>query len=87
MERKKILIIEDNPMNMQLAADLLELGGYAVLKAETAEAGIHLAETQSPDLILMDISLPGMNGLEAAAVLKKKTGTDKIPIVALRPMP
>ena len=78
-----MLIIEDNPMNMKLSTDLLQIAGYDVLQAETAETGIQAAREKKPALILMDISLPGMDGLEATAVLKKDAATRKIPIVAL----
>ena len=83
MAGQKILIVEDNPMNMELAADLLEASGYIVIQAGAAEEGIELARAESPDLILMDISLPGMDGLEATAVLKKESATKDINVVAL----
>lgn len=83
MAGQKILIVEDNPMNMELATDLLEASGYVVIQAGTAEEGIGLARAESPDLILMDISLPGMDGLEAAGVLKQDPATKGINVVAL----
>ena len=83
MANKKILIIEDNPMNMELATDLLETSGYFVLQAGAAEEGIELARAESPDLILMDISLPDMDGLEATGVLKQDPATANINVVAL----
>ena len=70
-------------MNLELATDLLEVAGYVVIQAETAEEGIKLAKTELPDLILMDIGLPGMDGLTATGVLKQEPMTKKIPIVAL----
>ena len=70
-------------MNMELAADLLETANYTVLRAGEAETGIELARTKGPDLILMDISLPGMDGLAATQKLKSDTATRSIPIVAL----
>jgi CheY-like chemotaxis protein len=78
----RILVIEDNPANMQLATDLLEAVGYVVLQASTAEAGLDLARREAPDLILMDIGLPGMDGLEATAILKGDPATAGIPVVA-----
>jgi len=83
MAGEKVLVIEDNPMNMQLAVDLLEVAGYITFQAETAEKGIELAKTESPDLILMDISLPGMDGLTATGILKQNPDIKDVPIVAL----
>jgi CheY-like chemotaxis protein len=79
----KILVVEDNPMNMELAVDLLEVAGYEVLQATNAMDGISVATTQHPDLILMDLGLPGMNGLEATKILKADPVTIGIPILAL----
>lgn len=83
MAGQKILIVEDNPMNMDLATYLLEGSGYVVIQAGMAEEGIELARAELPDLILMDISLPGMDGLEAAGVLKQDPTTKDIPVIAL----
>ena len=83
MAGEKILIVEDNPMNMELAKDLLEVAGYFVLQAETAEKGIELVKAESPDIILMDIGLPGVGGLTAAGILKRDQLTKDIPIIAL----
>ena len=78
---KRILIIEDNVANMELAADLLEIAGFDVLQAPTAEIGLDLARSQAPDLIVMDIGLPGMDGLEATRILKGDPTTQHIPIL------
>jgi two-component system cell cycle response regulator DivK len=83
MAGEMILIIEDNPLNLELAQDLLELAGYRVLSAPLAEMGIEIAMSEIPDLILMDIRLPGMNGLEAIRLLKQDNLTKRIPVVAL----
>lgn len=83
MANKKILVVEDNPVNMELVTDLLELAGFSYAMAMTAEEGIHLAESEHPTLILMDIQLPGMDGLEATRQLKSNPTTQQIPIVAL----
>ncbi len=83
MAGEKILIIEDNAMNLELATDLLETAGYVVIQAETAEKGIKLARVEFPDLILMDVGLPGMDGLEATALLKQDSATKEIPVVSL----
>jgi two-component system cell cycle response regulator DivK len=78
-----VLVVEDNPANMTLATFLLKSAGYAVLSATDAEAGLALARTEQPDLVLMDIQLPGMDGLEACAILKKSEATRDIPVIAL----
>ena len=83
MACKKILIVEDNRMNLELATDLLEVAGYVIIQAETAEEGIKLARAESPDLILMDISLPNMDGLEATGILKQDPTTKDITVIAL----
>ena len=82
----RILIIEDNPANMKLASLLLEKAGHAVLRAVDAEAGLALSRSNQPDLILMDIQLPGMDGLAATVLLKQDPATAAIPIIALTAM-
>jgi two-component system cell cycle response regulator DivK len=79
----RILIVEDNPANMKLAALLLEGEGYQTLQAEDAEAGLRLAREEAPDLILMDVHLPGMDGLAATRLLKNDPRTRGIRVVAL----
>jgi CheY-like chemotaxis protein len=69
--RKKVLVIEDNALNMKLVRVLLGLGDYQVLEARDAEKGLALAREHRPDLILMDVQLPGMDGLSATRVLKE----------------
>ena len=78
----RVLIVEDNPANMTLAAFLLNSAGHEVLDARDAEAGLTLAREKQPDLILMDIQLPGMDGLAATALLKKDDATRAIPVIA-----
>lgn len=78
-----ILVVEDNPANMKLAVFLLQTAGHSVLSATDAEAGLTLARVERPDLILMDIQLPGMDGLEAIARLKRDDATRAIPVIAL----
>ena len=78
-----VLVVEDNPTNMTLAMFLLQSVGHTVLSATDAEAGLTLARAEGPDLILMDIQLPGMDGLEATALLKADEATAAIPVIAL----
>ncbi|HEV7596113.1 MAG TPA: response regulator [Gemmatimonadaceae bacterium] len=79
----KVLIIEDNAANMTLATFLLQSAGHSVLSATDAETGLTLARAEQPDLVLMDIQLPGMDGLEATGLLKGDAATRDIPVVAL----
>jgi len=81
-----VLVIEDNPANMKLASLLLRNVGHTVLCAVDAESGLTLARAEQPDLILMDIQLPGMDGLAATALLKKDPLTAAIPVIALTAM-
>jgi putative two-component system response regulator len=83
MASEQILVVEDNPTNMRLTRDILEGLGYSVLAAENAYLGIALAKGKNPALILMDLSLPGLDGLAATALLKQDAGTRHIPVVAL----
>src|ERR1700682_5721140 len=79
----RVLVVEDNATNMTLAVFLLQSAGHAVLSATNAEAGLTLARDEQPNLILMDIQLPGMDGLEATALLKRDDATRAIPVIAL----
>lgn len=79
----KVLVVEDNAANMTLATFLLQSTGHTVISATDAEAGLTLARVEQPDLILMDIQLPGMDGLEATAQLKRDEATRAIPVIAL----
>jgi two-component system cell cycle response regulator DivK len=78
-----VLVVEDNTANMTLAVFLLRSAGHTVLSATNAEAGLTLARDQHPNLILMDIQLPGMDGLEATMLLKQDDKTGTIPVIAL----
>jgi len=82
MANELILIVEDNDKNMKLARDILQVKGYRTIEAESAEAGLPLAATQKPDLVLMDIQLPGMNGIEALKKLRAVPETSRIPVLA-----
>jgi two-component system cell cycle response regulator DivK len=79
----RVLIVEDNADNMLLAVFLLQDAGHEVLCAIDAEAGLTFAREEHPDLILMDIQLPGIDGLEAIALLKRDDATRGIPVIAL----
>ena len=79
----KVLIVEDNAANMTLATFLLHSAGHTVLSATDAEAGLMLARDEQPNLILIDIQLPGMDGLEATALLRRDDATRAIPVIAL----
>jgi len=78
-----ILVIEDNPSNLELVVTLLEVAGFEVVQAATAEIGIDLAKENPPDLILLDLRLPGMDGLTATRILLQRGKTKDIPIIAL----
>ena len=83
MKNKTILVVEDNEMNMKLMREVLRLGKYAVLEAWDAETGIELARKHSPDLILMDLQLPGLDGLSATRILKADPLLKHIPVYAV----
>lgn len=79
----KLLIVEDTPANMRLVVCVLESAGHTTLQATLASDGIALAQREQPDLILMDVQLPGMSGLEAVGILKADPATRDIPVLAL----
>jgi two-component system, cell cycle response regulator DivK len=83
MANELILIIEDNERNRKLIRDLLQVKGYHTIESETAEDGLKLADEKTPALILMDIQLPGMDGITAMKQLKAAAKTKSIPIVAI----
>ena len=78
-----VLVVEDNALNLKLVRDVLGHAGYRVLEAGNAERGIELARAERPDLILMDIQLPGIDGVEALRRLRADDVTTSIPVVAL----
>lgn len=83
MAGELILIVEDNEKNRKLVRDVLQFKGYRTLDAETAEIGLSLAREAHPALILMDIQLPGMNGIDALAHLRADAATRHIPVIAV----
>ena len=78
-----ILIVEDNEKNMKLVRDVLQVKGYETMEAGTAEDGLAMAAARKPDLVLMDIQLPGMNGIDALRELRAKPATAGIPVIAV----
>jgi len=83
MAGELVLIIEDNEKNRKLVRDVLNVKGYKTIESETAEEGIKLAIEKSPGLILMDIQLPGMDGITALKHLKAEPETKSIPVIAI----
>jgi two-component system cell cycle response regulator DivK len=82
MANELILIVEDNEKNRKLARDILQVKGYRTIEAETAETGLEMAPKENPDLVLMDIQLPGMNGIQALKKLRESEATRAIPVLA-----
>jgi CheY-like chemotaxis protein len=80
---QRILVVEDNPKNLKLVRDVLQFWGYQVLVAGSGEEGIQLATQELPDLILMDLQLPGMDGHEALRRLRQEPTTRAVPVVAV----
>lgn len=80
---KKVLVIEDNPDNLRLISYALERAGYSVISAETGEEGVELALRERPFVILMDIQLPGIDGLEATRRIRASEADGSVPIIAI----
>ena len=83
MANELILIVEDNPQSLKLVRDILQVKGYQTLEAETGEEGVRLARERQPALILMDIQLPGINGIEALQKLRADPVTSSTPVIAV----
>ena len=83
MSNELILIVEDNEKNRRMLRDILQVKGYRTVESETAEEGIEIAREAQPALVLMDIQLPGMNGIEAREQLRADPQTRHIPVVAV----
>jgi two-component system, cell cycle response regulator DivK len=82
MANELILLVEDNVKNRKLARFILNAKGFRTVEADSAETGLALVQQESPDLVLMDVSLPGMNGIDALQRLREEPGTARIPVVA-----
>ena len=83
MTRAQVLVVEDNERNMKLFRDVLQVKGYETCEAGTAEDGLRIARERRPDLVLMDIQLPGMDGIEALKALRSEPRTAALPVVAI----
>ena len=83
MAGKKILIVEDNEQNMELFCDILTAKGYQVIQARDGETGIELAKKERPDLIIMDVQLPGMDGLTATKIIRDDHSIKDVCIIAV----
>lgn len=83
MTKPRVLVVEDNELNMELITDVLELAGFEVMQATDGPSGVEAAALNQPDLVLMDLQLPGMDGLEATRRLKAAPATRNIPVLAV----
>ena len=83
MANELILVVEDNDSSRKLVRDILKFRGYEIIEAETGEDGVRLAQERLPSLVLMDIRLPGMDGIEALARLRAEAATRTIPVLAM----
>jgi len=83
MPGRRILVVEDNPLNLKLVRDVLTAFEYEVVEAHTGEEGVELAGTCSPDLVLMDLQLPGIDGYEALRLLRQDPRLGSVPVVAV----
>jgi len=79
----RILVVEDNPKNLKLVRDVLQFSGYEVIEATSGEDGVRLAKEERPDLILMDLQLPGIDGTEALRQIREDDDGDGVPVVAV----
>ena len=83
MDQRRILVVEDNPMNLKLVRDILHHSGYEVIEAVTGEDGVRLADETAPDLILMDLQLPGIDGTEALRQIRASPKGRDVPALAV----
>jgi CheY-like chemotaxis protein len=80
---RRILVVEDNPLNLKLVRDVLTFAGYDVIEAQSGEEGLRVAEQDPPDLVLMDLQLPGIDGTETLRRLRQRTLGPHVPVVAV----
>jgi two-component system cell cycle response regulator DivK len=83
MTPRRILVVEDNPLNLKLVRDVLQVAGYHVLEAQSGEEGLRIAKDDPPDLVLMDLQLPGIDGTETLRRLREGTLGPDVPVVAV----
>lgn len=83
MTPQRILVVEDNPKNLKLVRDVLQYAGYEIIEATTGEEGVRLAAKKQPDLVLMDLQLPGMDGTEALRLIREIPDVKQVPVVAV----
>ncbi|GGI46067.1 CheY-like chemotaxis protein [Agromyces flavus] len=83
MAGRRILVVEDNPLNLKLVRDVLTAFGYDIVEAQTGEDGVRLAGECGPDLVLMDLQLPGIDGYEALRRIRQDARVDGVPVVAV----
>jgi two-component system cell cycle response regulator DivK len=83
MAGRRILVVEDNPLNLKLVRDVLTASGYDIVEAQTGEDGVRLAGECGPDLVLMDLQLPGIDGYEALRRIREDARVDGVPVVAV----
>lgn len=83
MAARRVLVVEDNERNLKLVRDVLRFAGFDVIEARSGEEGVALAEEYGPDLVLMDLELPGMDGTQALRLLRQSARTRDVPVVAV----
>lgn len=83
MTARRILVVEDNPLNLKLVRDVLQFAGYDVIAAQSGEEGIRIAEADPPDLVLMDLQLPGIDGIETLNRLRQRAIGRDVPVIAV----
>ena len=83
MNATRVLVVEDNERNLKLVRDVLQYAGYEIIEASTGEEGVELAQSRSPDVILMDLQLPDIDGMEALRRIRKSPVTADVPVVAV----
>ena len=83
MSTRRVLVVEDNPLNLKLVRDVLQVAGYHVIEAQSGEEGLRIAKEDPPDLVLMDLQLPGIDGTETLRRLREGTLGPDVPVVAV----